>query len=169
MGRCVPNLPLEERFWSRVDRRGDDECWPYTGPINGDYGAFWVRGDELGTKRGRKKQAHNVAFWLIHGRWPEPMGLHGCDNRVCCNPLNPELERHVHEGTPLKNMQEMIERGRKVVVRTRAKLTDDQAAEIRARWKPGQKPSQTDLAREYGVSQACISFVLLGKTYRRAL
>lgn len=88
---------------------------------------------------------------------------------MCCNPLNPELEQHVHEGTPLKNMQEMAQRGRKIAVRTRAKLTFAQVADIRSRYVLGQRPSQSDLAREYGVSQAAISFILLGKTYRDQL
>lgn len=159
-------MPLEERFWSRVDRRGDDECWPWLGPVNGSYGAFWVRGDELGTVRGRKRAAHNVAFWLIHGRWPEPLGLHGCDNRICCNPLNPEIEKHVHEGTPLKNMQEMAARGRRGRVGAKLKLTDEQAAGIRGRYIRGRAPSQAELAREYGVSQMTISLIIQGKTYR---
>jgi hypothetical protein len=166
MPRCIPDLPLEPRFWSRVERRGDDECWPWTATVNGRYGAFWLRDGELGLERGRKKAAHVVAFRLIHGRWPEPLGLHGCDNQLCCNPLNPELELHVHEGTPRKNTQEMIQRGRNVVTRATAKLTDAQVREIRARYVPGQKPSQADLAREYGVSLSAVNFMLLGKTYR---
>ena len=127
---------------------------------------FWLRAGELGCSHGRPKAAYLVAFYLVHGRWPEPLGLHGCDNRLCCNPLNPELERHVHEGTYKRNMQEMVERGRLVITRTTHKLTDEQVAEIRARYVPGRKPSQTDLARQYGVSQGAISFLLLGKTYK---
>ena len=167
MPKCVPDLPLEERFWSRVDRRGDDECWPWRGAIltNG-YGMFWIREGELGLRRGCTRGAHRVAFRLVHGYWPEPLGLHGCDNPACCNPLNPELERHIHPGTTQKNAQEMVQRGRGAINRTEAKLTYEEVAEIRARWVRGQKPSQSDLAREYGVSQGAISFVLLGKTYR---
>ena len=166
MPRCVPDLPLEPRFWSRVDRRGDDECWPWTKGISDGRGAFWIRAGELGFNPGRPKAAYLVAFRLIHGRWPEPIGLHGCDNPLCCNALNPELGRHVHEGTYQQNMDEMTERGRRVVTRTTHKLSDTQVAEIRARYVPGRKPSQTDLAREYGVSQGAISFLILGKTYK---
>lgn len=159
-------MPLEERFWSRVDRKGDDECWLWTGGSTKGAASFWIRDGELGFERGRRKSAYLVAFRLVHGRWPKPYGLHGCDNPMCCNPMNPEKELHVHEGTAKKNMQEMVQRGRNVTNRVTAKLTDAQVAEIRARYVPGQWPSQTFLAREYGVSQGAISFILLGKTYK---
>ena len=135
---------------------------------------FWVRAGELGFVRGAPKAAYLVAFFLIHGRWPEPLGLHGCDNRLCCNPLNPEQGRHVHEGTYADNVREMIERGRnvvyrggpKVATRASAKLTDAQIAEIRSRYVPGQKPSHADLAREYGMSRSAIGFITRGETYK---
>jgi hypothetical protein len=165
----IPDVPLEERFWSRVDRRGDDQCWPWTGAVSNGYGFFWLRIGELGLEQGRFQTAHRVAFRLTHDHWPMPLGLHGCDNRLCCNPLNPDLELHVHEGTTAKNAQERAQRGRSAVNRHRAKLTYEQAAEIRERWIRGQKPSQADLAREYGVSQMAISFIVQGKTYRGCL
>ncbi len=34
---------IEARFWSHVDRRGDDECWPWTANTDRDgYGLFKV-------------------------------------------------------------------------------------------------------------------------------
>lgn len=46
-----------------------------------------------------------------------------------------------------------------------AKLTDQQAAEIRARYAKGKRPTQSDLAREYGVSTATISLIFRGERY----
>lgn len=47
-----------------------------------------------------------------------------------------------------------------------AKLTDAQAAEIRARYKAGGI-SQQALGDEFGVSQGAISLIVLGRTYRQ--
>lgn len=165
-------MPLEVRFWAKVTRRGFDECWPWTASVHPKgYGQFGVRAGELGLECNRPVAAHRVAFYLVHGRWPEPQGLHGCDNPPCCNVENPE---HVHEGTNADNVHEMWERGRAVAppVRTGhdlpwSKLTDEQALEIITRYGPGGIVSQEALAAEYGVSQYIISYTVRGK--RRSL
>lgn len=94
-----------------MDRRRDDECWPWLASIRGrrQYGQFWVPPGELENEKGWMAQAHCVAFRLIQGRWPDPFGLHGCDYPLCCNAVNPE---HVHEGTQCQNIHEMFARGR---------------------------------------------------------
>lgn len=129
-----------------------------------------MRAGELGLARDSTQQAHRVAFYLEHGRWPVPWGLHGCDNPLCCNAENPE---HVHEGTPKDNTAEMYARGRgslpPVLIgerANRAKLTDAQALEIIARYAAGGI-SQDALALEYGVAQPSIGLIVRGK--RRSL
>lgn len=111
-----------------------------------------------------------MAFYLVYGRWPEPYGLHGCDNGLCCNAENPE---HVHEGTAAENTHEMFERGRGVLPpvlmgsqANRAKLTDEQALEIIDRYQAGGV-SQAVLAAEYEVAQHSISIIVRGR--RRSL
>lgn len=76
-------LTLEERFWSKVDRRGPDTCWPWLASIayNG-YGRFGIH-----SQGGTMTTAHRVAYELAVG--PIPAGLvvdHLCGNRACCNP-----------------------------------------------------------------------------------
>lgn len=35
-------MTLLERFWIKVDQRGDDECWPWiAGKNSSGYGSFW--------------------------------------------------------------------------------------------------------------------------------
>lgn len=86
------------RFWPKVKTAGDDECWLWTASTNLDgYGRFRVDG--------RKRQAHHVAFFLKHGRWPAYV-LHSCDNPPCCNP------KHLSEGTHQENISECWEKGR---------------------------------------------------------
>ncbi len=78
--------PVAERIWVRIDRRGDDECWPWTGCQDGN-GYGMVFEDE----RRRGRRAHRVAYEVIVG--PVPVGLqldHLCRNRLCCNPAHLE-------------------------------------------------------------------------------
>lgn len=46
-----------------------------------------------------------------------------------------------------------------------AKLTAAQADEIRCRYVRGQRPTQTELAREYGISVATVSLIIRGERY----
>lgn len=114
VSRVYVRVPVEERFWKQVDRRGYGECWLFTGEARmgskNQYGSFGLNPGELecGGKRG-PRLAHRVAFRLAQGRWPDPYALHGCDTPLCCNAVNP---KHVHEGTPRQNMNERTERYR---------------------------------------------------------
>lgn len=87
---------VEDRFWHYVDKRGPDECWPWTGTITAQgYGQIW---DD-----GRSAAAHVVAY-RIAGK-PAPDGLqldhtchdpavctpgNSCPHRRCCNPSHLE-------------------------------------------------------------------------------
>lgn len=50
--------------------------------------------------------AHRYAWYLEHGRWPEPQALHYCDNPPCCDLT------HLYEGTQQDNVRDMMERDR---------------------------------------------------------
>ena len=175
-------MTLEELFWSKVQRGSFDECWPWTRGGDGrGYGGFHVPpgcwGVPLDCHGGRRVKAHRVAFYLVHGHWPAPFGLHGCDNPPCCNAENPE---HVHEGTHGQNMQERERRGRRSShlptgvplageSHPGAKLTRALVEEIRLRGagnglsgRHHRGPTQEQLALEYDVSQKTISNVLRG-------
>lgn len=92
--------PLAERFWPSVDTSGGPEaCWPWKGCRK-------PAGYGLVRDSGRTIVAHHAAFFLTHGRWPDSLVCHRCDNPPCCNPA------HLFEGTQAQNMEDMKAKGR---------------------------------------------------------
>lgn len=77
--------PAAERFWEKVDRRGDDDCWEWTATRLGNgYGRFFPSSN-VGVV------AHRYAYELLVGPIPEGLQLdHLCRNRGCVNPAHLE-------------------------------------------------------------------------------
>ena len=93
------------RLWAKVDRRGPDDCWPFTGSLN-EYGYGAVR---VGGRRGRLVKAHRLAWMLandVHDLTPVDHICHHCDNPPCCNPA------HLYRGDYASNITDKIVRGR---------------------------------------------------------
>lgn len=145
-----------EKHARNTDKRGPDECWPWTG--NSDKDGYGL----IGYQR-RNLRAHRVAYETETGE-AIPAGLvvrHACDNPPCQNP------RHLSLGTHADNIRDKIERGRqprgegKALAQFRRRLTDDQVAAIRAHGAPnfGDKAR---LAEAYGVSDEHIRRILNG-------
>ena len=165
-----PRQPVEARFQALVDQRGPNECWPWKGALRKGYGTFKLLPGQLESERRKDVYAHRVAFRLEHGRWPDPEALHGCDNPPCCNAANPE---HIHEGTPQRNVDEKMERGRHRgapagMANHNSRLTQEQSAEIRRRFLAGEA-TQVALAAEFGVSQITVSRHVRGLRYREVM
>src|SRR5437868_5946218 len=72
--------PIEDRFWTKVDKRAPTQCWPWIAArMPNGYGAFWNGMDVVG--------AHRFAYQLLVGPVPEGLQLdHLCRNRACVNP-----------------------------------------------------------------------------------
>ena len=144
-----------ERFWSKVDVRGPDECWPWlAGVDDSGYGKFWLHN--------RNDRAHRVAYELSCGPIPHGPGAHGtvvrhtCDNALCCNP------RHLLPGTQADNNRDRAERGRSRkqdgTSNPNARLNEQQIAEIRRLADGGR--SYRSLAEEFGVGKTIIERIV---------
>lgn len=158
-----PTTPLDVRFWAKVDRRGPDECWPWTGSTSRGYGYI-----SPGGPRHMIVPAHRVAWELANdasipdGLWV----LHRCDNPVCVNPA------HLWLGTVADNNRDMFAKGRgwqqvhpeRMVRGERhhnSVLTDIEVREIRDRYESGET-NQSALGREFGVSHSTIQRIVRG-------
>lgn len=84
--RLVPEL-----FWAKVDRRGDDECWPWTA-ATGPTGYGFLSCRRLADPRKVATPfAHRIAYELAVGPIPEGLTIdHLCRNRSCVNPAHLE-------------------------------------------------------------------------------
>lgn len=154
--------PVADRFWQRVNKLGDADCWNWTaGTGNHGYGSLSVNGSP--------RTVHRIAWEIANGNIPEGMHvLHQCDNRLCCNPA------HLFLGTNLDNIQDMVSKGRQAKgpskqaktgeSNPKATLTAQQVIEIRRRCANDEH--QRDIAREYGISQGHVSNLVRRVTWK---
>lgn len=80
-----------ERFDSKLDRRGPNECWPWLAAINNKgYGLF---GYHDGTHSYSK--AHQFAYIQAYGPIPDGCEIdHICESRTCQNPRHLRAVSH---------------------------------------------------------------------------
>jgi hypothetical protein len=154
----VVDLKVARRFWQKVDKQGENECWNWIGAKSGyRYGSFSIHSYT-------QIKAHRLS-WLIHfGDIPKGMLVcHKCDNSLCVNP------KHLFLGTTTDNMRDMTRKGRHANMagehNPRAKLCNEDIIEIKEKYESG-KFKQKELANLYGIVQTGISCIILGKTWK---
>lgn len=147
------------RFWSKVDRSGDNGCWVWTGGLSKKgYGVF--------TAHGRNLASHRVSYFLRTGVWTSLQVLHECpgglDNPGCVNP------DHLVAGTHAANMGRRDSLGRQAKGERMgtARLTEGDVRAILDAGVGGEWGAVTRLARQYGVTTPAISDILRGVTWR---
>lgn len=150
-------IPLMERFWSKVERRCEDECWPWLGAfLSTSYGQLSQRGGPQKTYL-----AHRLAYEFTNGPIPHGMYvLHSCDNRRCVNP------RHLRLGTAKDNIHDALDRGRCPTGEKNisAKLSGNQIDVIRRMLATGM--GHKAISEQFGVSRGHISAIASGKTWK---
>jgi len=184
--RRIPDLTQRDiaRFWDKVEKLDDSECWPWTAFTLDGYGIFGIGG--------KNYRAPRVAYILATGE--DPTGFHvchRCDNPPCCNAA------HLFLASDAENKADMVRKGRaptgerngavkhpeslqrgdahysrrrpELLVRGEdsdaAKLTDDQVREIRAKYRP-RVCGLRRLGREYGINGSTVWSILHRKTWK---
>jgi hypothetical protein len=165
VGKAGRPANTPEILWSKVDKKGENECWNWTGYKNeGRYGRTWI--NDVGY------YAHRVIFDLVYPNTitlsapkdTDEAGflLHTCDNPSCCNP------KHLFVGTHADNMADKVAKNRQKKFPSdsgpRCKLSMAQAREIRRLRKEGV--SARELAKQYEISLPSIKTLLRGDSYK---
>jgi hypothetical protein len=84
MDKYKISMRNEQRFWSQVFMRGEDECWVFTG------GTMDKRGRGRFHINGKHIMAQRIAFGIEYGYIPECAILRTCKDVSCVNPKHLE-------------------------------------------------------------------------------
>lgn len=131
-------------------------CWLWRGAVSSHgYGSVGVAG--------KNWLAHRLSMKLFRVDPGDMDVLHSCDNPLCVNP------DHLFLGTHQDNMLDKEKKGRGGhpygAAHGRAKITNEQALEILAALQD-PRASIAQLARQFGVTKATISYIKLGKGWK---
>lgn len=151
-----------ERYWSLVDKRSPEECWPWIGPTaksGWGYGSLYFYGEHI--------PAHRLAWIIGNLADPFPMFVcHECDNPSCQNPS------HYFLGTHVQNMEDMRNKGRSLKARgerhNKAVLTEAKVREIREfiKVRGSAKGLLVRFAIHYGISTSAMWSIFKGRCWK---
>lgn len=150
------------RFWSKVDKTPghgpQGECWLWTGLLHPmGYGRF--------CKGNTTYVASRISYFMEHNiDLGELLACHTCDMPACVRSL------HLFSGDRLTNAQDAKKKGRTKSEKRRGPrkalriLDPGKVLEMRRRYSNGEDPPA--LAKSFGVSEGCVYYIVIGRTYR---
>lgn len=141
---------LDDRFWTKVSRPQDTDCWIWTGGKNNKgYGQFRPGG------MSEKRLSHRLAYEDRNGPIPAGMVImHACDNPACVNP------DHLSAGTEKQNMTDAAMKGRN----GSRKLTEAIVIALLRDYVGGMP--RRELVRKYRIPYSSISDYTSGRNWQ---
>ncbi len=166
----LPTLTViqSNRFWSKVEIRGLEECWEWTAAKRPSGYGVW------GTNNTSQFMSHRLAYADWNRVDPGQLYVcHRCDNPSCCNPNHLFLgtckdnsddkvakNRHPHGDTHFIHNHPEVVRGER---NPASKITELDVREIRKLHAQGK--SQTYISRLYPISQPMIGRIINKKSW----
>ena len=161
----------QERFWEKVDIKGEDECWNWIASKDPDgYGFFSFKSSGLEEQKGKTIMAHRYSLMMKLNNFNLPteiLSRHTCDNRSCVNP------RHLIEGSAKDNSADMIKRNRQSCGENHhsAKMTESQARDCIEVYQADKQSgrlygSLERLALKHNLSKQVVYRCVSGQTWR---
>lgn len=148
---------IDPLFWSKVIETPSG-CWEWQGALEKKgYGHVRRRAVHSSPLR-----AHRYAYYLKHGKFPENLCCHTCDNPPCVNP------DHLYDGTSLENSRDRVNRGRVKMppsqgsLNGNSKLTEQDVQSIK---KSLSIESNVNIAKRFNVTHQLISAIRVGRIW----
>jgi hypothetical protein len=150
--------PISKRIKENIIINNNTNCWEWNGYK--DKNGYGIIG-----YKNKKWFVHRLIYLLIGGilTSEKPHVLHHCDNPSCCNPL------HLFSGNDADNNRDMIQKGRKVILRGEragnAKLTVEQVINIKTLREEKKIPYKL-IANKYNISEHHVWLICKKMTWK---
>jgi len=152
--RPIPWMSWDDkyRFYLKVDKRSDSECWNWTACKVDGYGMFAIQQDRFLSNR--------IAYFIAYQEPGAVRVCHECNNRACCNP------KHLYLGTHGENMKQIFLDNRRSMrgeFNPSATISDENVLKVRKLHESGIKP--TELANMFHVTKNTIHKIVYYRTH----
>jgi len=153
MSQYTPRIPVEERFWSKVNFTYFG-CWEWIGHIDSStgYGRFQINRKSIPAQKVSFALFYGIDISVVHGSGNIKL-LHSCNNGRCVYP------EHLYIGTYSDNMVDRLIAG------NFGKVNANDIRAIKEKYSNGLI-TQKELAVEYNMTQGSISRIINDKTYQ---